>query len=514
MTEALMTAAQTGPLFPDYGVNRTRHDATHDEISQTIQRADPQQYGPRRPALLVVGSGDSADALANPRLITIGESLEIGRRPVATDDQKALVLSDRTVSGRHARVRWVPAAAEPFLIEDLGSMNGTYVDGRRIDGVAALRDGALVFLGSHVLVFRLIAPAGLEAIRLDMSHPFAPLPTLSPALALASAKLRLLAPSNTEILLVGETGVGKEVFAHAIHTASGRSGQFVAVNCAAIPAALIESELFGYEKGAHSTAHGRKPGLVDAAAGGTLFLDEIGDMHVDLQSKLLRFVQDRCFTPLGSTRAIQADVRIIAATSRTVVGPRAHVQEAMVARLGAQPITLPPLRDRVEDIGRLALHFLEQSGGHAARAGHGPAVPIFEPDAFQALLLHRWPLNVRELSKVVNEAAILGRDRAIGIEDLPEPVTGGLRIGDGRCQDLDASINPVGIPAAGGANSRTDTAPGTSLERERLRIVEALALCAGNQSRAARLLAMSRRVLLTRLDRYSIPRPQKGTGNE
>src|SRR5262249_6418154 len=147
-------------------------------------------------------------------------------------------------------------------------------------------------------------------------HPLAPLPTLSPSLALTSTKLRLLARSNTEILLVGETGVGKEVFADAVHTASGRSGKMVAINCAAIPRELLESELFGYEKGAHSTAQGRKTGLVELANGGTLFLDEIGDMPVELQSKLLRFLQDRRFTPLGSTRMIEADVRIIAATSR------------------------------------------------------------------------------------------------------------------------------------------------------------------------------------------------------
>ena len=160
---------------------------------------------------------------------------------------------------------------------------------------------------------------------------------------------------------------------------SGRTGKLVAINCAAIPRELVESELFGYEKGAHSTAQGRKVGLVELADGGTLFLDEIGDMPSELQSKLLRFLQDRRFTPLGSTRVVEADVRIVAATSRIGAGEGApQVQEAVLGRLGAQPIVLPPLRDRVEDIGRLVAHFLRDLGDGRA----------FEPEAFHALCLH------------------------------------------------------------------------------------------------------------------------------
>ncbi len=135
-----------------------------------------------------------------------------------------------------------------------------------------------------------------------------------------------------------------------MHAQSGRTGKLIAVNCAAIPRELVESELFGYEKGAHSTAQARKIGLVEAADGGTLFLDEIGEMPIELQSKLLRFLQDRRFSPLGSTRVVEADVRIIAATSRVALDKGMHVQEAMLGRLGAQPIVLPPLRDRIEDL--------------------------------------------------------------------------------------------------------------------------------------------------------------------
>src|SRR5204862_8357756 len=154
---------------------------------------------------------------------------------------------------------------------------------------------------------------------------------------------------------------GKEVYATAVHTTSGRTGKLVAVNCAAIPKELFESELFGYEKGAHSTAQGRKSGLIEAASGGTLFLDELGDMPLELQSKLLRFLQDKRFTPLGGTRVIEADVRVIAATSRMALDKGGHLQEAMLGRLRAQPIALPPLRERVKDIGRLAAFLLEQA---------------------------------------------------------------------------------------------------------------------------------------------------------
>jgi len=188
----------------------------------------------------------------------------------------------------------------------------------------------------------------------------------------------------------------------------------------------VESELFGYEKGAHSTAQGRKTGLVELADGGTLFLDEIGDMPAELQSKLLRFLQDRRFTPLGSTRVVETDVRIIAATSRVAPDKGVQVQEAVLGRLGAQPAVLPPLRDRVEDIGRLAAHFLDDARRDRP---HDEDDRAFEPEALHAMLLHAWPLNVRELSKVVSEAEVLSRGApSIGLEHLPDAITATLQV--------------------------------------------------------------------------------------
>src|SRR6185436_20759387 len=190
-------------------------------------------------------------------------------------------------------------------------------------------------------------------------------------------------------------------------------GKFVAINCAAIPRELVESELFGYRAGAHSTAHSAKAGLIEEAEGGTLFLDEIGEMTPEAQIKILRFLQDRELTPLGATRPRRMDVRIIAATNRTVVGPgKSGLRDDIVARLGAAPIHLPPLRSRIEDLGALVAHFLRGTPG-----------VTFEQPAFRALCLHAWPLNVRELEKIVSTAAVLSAGAApIALRDLPDPI--------------------------------------------------------------------------------------------
>jgi transcriptional regulator with PAS, ATPase and Fis domain len=400
--------------------------------------------------LLIVGSGASLDSLKAARVIPVSDGIEIGRRPAGTGPT-SLTLADRTVSSVHAWIMKGTEKEDRFEIQDMNSTNGTFVDGRRIERNAPLRDGSLLFIGAQVLLFRMVSAAELAALREDAATPFAPVPTLSPALAAVCSKLRRLARSEGEIFLLGETGVGKEVFARAIHQASGRAGKLMAINCAAIPRELLESELFGYEKGAHSTAQTKKGGLIEAADGGTLFLDELGEMPSEMQSKLLRFLQDRQYTPLGSTRSFKADVRVIAATSRVTVAdgaPKAGakpggkqtptVQEALVGRLGAQPVLLPPLRDRLEDLGRLAAFFLgEDSGRH------------FETEAFHALFLHSWPHNVRELQKVIAEAEILSRDSpTIGLEHLPDAILATVEAdsraaeggeGDGETADASAA---------------------------------------------------------------------------
>jgi transcriptional regulator with PAS, ATPase and Fis domain len=478
---------------------------------------------------VVVGSGASLASLRAPRLITLGDHLtvDIGRRNASEDERRLMItLPDRTVSGMHARIQRALDRPDLFVIHDLGSTNGTFVDGRRLEGLTPLRNGAIIFVGSQVLVFRTMTAAELAAIEEDAAQPLAPVPTMSPALALTTAKLRRLARSPAEMLIVGETGVGKEVFASAVHEVSGRPGKLVAINCAAIPRELVESELFGYEKGAHSTAQGRKTGLVELAQGGTLFLDEIGDMPVELQSKLLRFLQDRKFMPLGSTRTVEADVRIVAATSHVALAKGTYVQDALLARLGAQPIVVPPLRDRMEDLGRLTAHFLgDISDGRT-----------FEPEAFQALMLHSWPLNVRELLKVITEAEVLSRSvPGIGFEHLPPAVLAALEgdVDDGD-ESADEGTPEPGTDGGGGGQVR-GSLRGVATSRIRRpapkpeELTRLLQQYDGSVARVARHLNRQYAVVWRCLQRYGIdanvyrpsgapkeaePAPEDGDGGE
>jgi DNA-binding NtrC family response regulator len=365
------------------------------------------------PVLIVVGSIDALAPPATERVIPFEGSMFIGRREKTDsgEGEAFWLVRDRMISGQHASIA---RAGSGFELTDLGSTNGTIVDGVIAQPKAALRDGALIFIGGHVAVFRLVSVTELAAIKEDLENPLGPVPTANPVFAVVCAKLRKLAESDSEVLLTGETGAGKEVYARAMHEASGRKGRFVAVNCAAIPRELVESELFGYVRGAHSQAASSKGGIIEEAEGGTLFLDEIGDMAPELQTKLLRFTQDRLLIPVGGTRARSIDTRILAATSRTAPPTQSGgsgLRADLAARLGAEAIRIPPLRDRIEDIAELIGFMLE----NRARG--------FELAAFQALCLYGWPGNVRELGKVVvsSEALSRGAER-IGAEHLPTAI--------------------------------------------------------------------------------------------
>jgi two-component system NtrC family response regulator len=365
------------------------------------------------PTVLVVGS--SCDGAPQPaeRVISFDANLAIGRRAREMGEADAhWVVRDDLVSRLHARIM---RAGDGWEISDLGSRNGTAVDGSLVKQTPSkLKDGSLICLGSYVAVFRLVTDQQLVALRDDLVDPFAPVGTASPTLALLTKKLGKLARSSGELLLTGETGVGKEVYARAVHQASRRGGRFVTINCAAIPRELIESELFGFARGAHSEAKADKRGLFEEADGGTLFLDEIGDMPQELQAKLLRFLQDREITPLGSTRPRKIDVRVVAATSRSVAPTSptsAGLRPDLSARLGAEPIRIPPLRQRIEDLAALSDLLL------------GERRKPFETMAFQALCLYTWPGNVRELGKVLETAATLSEEEdTITIEHLPETI--------------------------------------------------------------------------------------------
>jgi DNA-binding NtrC family response regulator len=360
--------------------------------------------------LILAGHALKSLPLDRPRIAIVVDEMELGRDRVC--DSWSMDFDDPMMSRRHARIN--RANAGEYFVTDLGSTNGTWLDGRDVPvGTSAkLEPGAVLMLGSHVFVFRFLSHDELAAIREDWSCPFGPLPTLSAGLAVLTRKLCRLAPSGVDVLLSGETGVGKEVHAEAIHRASGRKGPFIAINCAAIPDTLVESELFGYARGAHSTADRGKPGLIEQAEGGTLFLDEIGDMSQIAQTKLLRFLQSREFLALGTTRQRTLDVRVVAATNRVLEQDAADqgLRADLAARLGPEPMVLPPLRERPEDVGLLATFFAK-------------AELEFVPEAFQALFLHSWKGNVRELEKVIALARVLAGDGApIALEHLPMPM--------------------------------------------------------------------------------------------
>jgi DNA-binding NtrC family response regulator len=298
-----------------------------------------------------------------------------------------------------------------------------------------------------------------------------------------------VATSNTTVLVLGESGTGKELLARAIHLNSPRSrGPFVAINCAALPENLLESELFGYERGAFTGATERKKGRFELADNGTLLLDEIGRMALPLQAKILRVVQEKEFDRLGGTKTVRADVRIIAATNQDL---RVHIKdgrflEDLFFRISVFPITIPPLRDRQEDILPLVNFFLERFCVEM-----GKPVPRLAPEAERALLNYTWLGNVRELQNYVERAVILLRDTVFTPDLLPESVAS-PHLSEKEPNGLDYRLPEAGV----------------SLEAlEQSLLEQALDRAAGNKTAAARLLGLTRATLRYRLEKYGLLQP-------
>ena len=300
------------------------------------------------------------------------------------------------------------------------------------------------------------------------------------------AQAARVARTETTVLLTGESGTGKEVVARFIHHASRRgSGPFVAINCAALPDQLLESELFGHERGAFTGAVAAKPGRIEQASGGVLFLDEVGEMIPSVQAKLLRVLEEREFMRLGSTRVLRADIRVIAATNRDLHAAmqRGEFREDLYYRLGVFEIALPPLRERLEDVLELADTFLEQIGETVGKPAAGIA-----RDARDQLLGYTWPGNVRELRNAIERAVILADGGYIRSEHLP--VTG--------ARQAHAAAEPAGSPAAfppGGVNLEAI---------ERSFVIKALHQARHNKTRAAKLLGLTRAQLYSRIEKYGL----------
>jgi DNA-binding NtrC family response regulator len=304
-----------------------------------------------------------------------------------------------------------------------------------------------------------------------------------------------VAPLRTTVLLTGESGTGKEVIAKAIHYNSPRaSGPLVAINCAAIPVTLLESELFGHERGAFTDAHARKPGHFESAHRGTIFLDEIGEMNPGTQAKLLRVLEQGTFTRVGGSQPVTVDVRVIAATNRDLDKSMqdGSFRPDLYFRLNVVAIHLPPLRERREDLALLIRHFITQKS-----AALGVSEKTFDREAFDYMLRHTWPGNVRELENVVERALALSMGTTLTIEDLPPSVT------NGRLPARPAL--PHGLTPA---DSSSLSAAVDELE-QRL-ILDALERADHNQTRAAELLGTTRRILKYKMDKLGIASQENG----
>jgi len=360
-----------------------------------------------------------------------------------------------------------------------------YADVR--DAVAAIKDGALDYLTKPIDLQELLVAVedavgepGLPAKPRSIPELLPGIVAKSPAILMLLSETAVVAPSKASVLISGESGTGKEVVADLIHFWSDRRDKpLVKVNCAAIPETLLESELFGHEKGAFTGAVQARSGRFEAADGGSIFLDEIADMSPNLQAKLLRVVQDGTFQRLGGNRTFHVDVRLIAATNRDIEKAVADglFREDLFYRLNVIQLHVSPLRERRADILPLAHRFAEQFAGAKIR---------FSSAASAAMEMHDWPGNVRELRNTVERACLLSRGEIILPEHLPAKI---------RPQEVPGRAAPSPSARPGGESTLME-------DVERAAILSALAESGGNRTQAARRLGISRRNLLYKLQKY------------
>jgi DNA-binding NtrC family response regulator len=365
----------------------------------------------RQFSVTVIGGPD-----VGRRAISAGTELVVG-----SAEGNDLLLTDPTVSRIHCSIS---VAASAFLLRDIRSKNGTSVQGVRVEG-AYLRPGDVVLAGKSALRFEPMSECIQEELSTEES--FAGMVGRSAAMRRIFALLPRIAASEASVLIEGPTGTGKELVAEAIHEGSHRSaGPFVVLDCASIAATLVESELFGHEKGAFTGAHAQRLGAFEAAAGGTIFLDEIGELPLDMQVKLLRVLEDRTVRRVGATRSIALDVRVVSATNRDL---RAEVNAGsfradLYYRLSVAPLKIPPLGERREDIPALVAHFFRELGGQ----GLPPA------ELVSRFVEREWPGNVRELRAAVERAMLFG-------DAGEEPLSGCDGENGGRSRFADADFD-------------------------------------------------------------------------
>ena len=420
----------------------------------------------------------------------------------------AIRIEDPSVSRHHACLH----VGDTVEVEDLGSANGTMVVRSLQAGLEDettggsnhaippgerhhLQVGDVLRVGQVVLVLQrkgrssYPAPAG--------SGPGQPV-LVDPEMRRAYELLRKAAATEISVLLLGETGAGKEVMAETVHRWSLRSeGPFLKLNCAALTDTLLESELFGHERGSFTGAHAAKAGLLESTDGGTVFLDEIGELTPGTQAKLLRVLEERAVIRVGATKPRRIDVRFVTATNRDLAQ---RVQSGLFRsdlyyRISGLVIRIPPLRQRPAEIEPLARHFLREFSMRA-----GQPTPNVSASALGKLLAHDWPGNVRELRNVMERATLLVSGSTLEPEHVmienSEPASGA----DLFDAEFEAETAVIASPFIEGG----------SPDDERLRILKALEACGGNQTRAAKMLGIARRTLINRIEQFNLPRPKKG----
>ena len=419
--------------------------------------------------------------------VSLGDETSVGRDPAS-----AVALADPEVSRRHAVIR--RDAGDRYLVTDVGSANGTLLNGRRLVVPSLLRSGDVLALGGCELTFVDESSADLtsqdgsddEDTSVRVAFEEGVLIGDGPAMREVFDLVRKASASDLPVLIQGETGTGKELVAKGVHATSRRTAKpFLAINCAAMTEALLESELFGHAKGAFTGAVQDRLGLFESAAGGTVFLDEIGEMPPAMQAKLLRTLQELEVTRVGESRPRKVDFRLLSATNRDLEAEarRGTFRSDLYYRIATFPIRLPPLRDRPEDVAPIAEALL---GAACRRAGR--RVARFEPDGIAALQAFAWPGNVRELKNEIDRAVALAEGApTIGLALLSEKV----RTGPGE-------TTPVATDDDDGRLR------GKTADFERQEILATLERHAGKKSPAARELGITYQGLVKKMRRLGM----------
>jgi DNA-binding NtrC family response regulator len=451
-----------------------------------------------------------------------------GVRPETVQEALASKLSSEEIAASYG-----PGEYEILLVEGsaerAGEIGEAILKQLRQAGAVSPRYGLAAFPRDGRTPEVLIAKAcdGVRGVEPE-ERPAGPIVVEDPAMQQLHKLIDRVASGSISVLILGETGVGKEIIAETIHRRSPRAAKtFTRLNCAALSDTLIESELFGYEKGAFTGAERTKPGLLETAQGGTIFLDEVGELPMSTQVKLLRVLEERMVLRVGALKPRPIDVRFVSATNRNLESEIAagRYRQDLYFRLNGITITVPPLRERTAEVASLAQLFVRQICRQDGRSYE----PRISKEALRLLVGYGWPGNIRELRNLIERAVLLSGGDEILPEHLPldkmTPAPGGAASGllspaparPAAPSTSARSSTPVAAPMLAGGGG-FDDGPATLLDEmqafERDRIVEALERCGGNQTQAAKLLGIARRTLIKRLDLYAIQRPRKGLPGE